>query len=54
MFDAWRGGRLHDAVPASAAPRKPETSAPAFLRSEARRNARKGQTPIAAESLDWQ
>jgi DNA topoisomerase IB len=44
IFDAWRRGTLHDAVPPSDvdSPRKAERRAIEFLRREARRRARRG------------
>ena len=45
VFEAWRAGRLHDALPPDAArhPRKAERAALAFLRAEARLAARRGR-----------
>jgi DNA topoisomerase IB len=51
IFDAWRRGTLHDAVPASAAdsPRSAERQAIEFLRREARRRGRRaGPTTLSA------
>jgi len=47
IFDAWRRGTLHDAVPASAAdsPRTAERRAIEFLRRETRRRARQAASP---------